>query len=119
MLHVFFDCHYDVPCWHKVDYQVDARLTESALMWLLEKLSNESNKNTVLWGVWFARNKKVWENKQLTPAVIVEMSYKQIIEWQEALKRGQTHAFSKSRNCYFISLCKVGSSRSRLFETEC
>lgn len=57
--------------------------------WLLEKLSSETHSNisnisAVMWGIWFARNQQIWENKVLTPAVAVEWSLKQIVEWREA-----------------------------------
>lgn len=41
---------------------------------------------TVLSGVWFARNKRVWEGKIVTPAVTMELSAKMIQEWVEANK---------------------------------
>lgn len=52
----------------------DMREVESAPEWFLHKLSTESSDNlikiaTVIWGVWWARNKRVWEGKTMTPAI--------------------------------------------------
>ena len=41
----------------------------------------------MLWGIWFARNKKVWEGKILSSAVAMEISTKVVGEWQEVNKR--------------------------------
>lgn len=50
---------------------------ESAPLWLLERLSCESHEviikiASVLWAVWFARNKKIWDVKVMTPSVAME-----------------------------------------------
>lgn len=75
-------------------YVSDMSRVESAPNWLLNRLCNESNENiikiaTVLWGVWFARNKRVWDHKRLTPAITVELSKNQISEWQQAMQMKQ------------------------------
>lgn len=73
-------------------YVKDMRLVESAPDWLLSRLCDKTNENiikiaTVLWGMWLERNKRVWENKHVTPDVTIDLSYKQIVDWQEAAKR--------------------------------
>ncbi|KAK1396329.1 hypothetical protein POM88_006192 [Heracleum sosnowskyi] len=42
-----------------------------------------------LWGIWFARNHKVWEGKIINPSTVVEISMKQKHDWQEAMKSKQ------------------------------
>ncbi|XP_017251076.1 uncharacterized protein LOC108221728 [Daucus carota subsp. sativus] len=65
---------------------------EYAPTWLLDKISREPSEliekiATTLWGIWYARNLKIWEGKQLTPSIAMDMSVKQVKEWQEAMKR--------------------------------
>ncbi|XP_074357898.1 uncharacterized protein LOC141697415 [Apium graveolens] len=43
--------------------------------------------STVLWRVWFARNKRIFENKSMTPAATMSWSGKQILEWQTINKK--------------------------------
>lgn len=42
---------------------------------------------TVLWGIWFSRNKKIWDEKIITPNVTLKISSKMVVEWQEANRR--------------------------------
>lgn len=61
---------------------------ESAPKWLLNKLFTETNENLikiamVLWGVWWTRNKCVWESKSVTPEIAIAWSSKQIKDWRE------------------------------------
>lgn len=42
---------------------------------------------TFLWDIWFFMNKKIWEAKHITPVVILDFSLKQMVEWQDAMKR--------------------------------
>lgn len=70
----------------------DMQLMESGPIWLLEKISSEipiviEKIVVVLWSVWFARNQKIWEAKNITPIVAVDISRKQVQEWQEARSR--------------------------------
>lgn len=68
------------------------REVESAPDWFSHKLSTESSKilvkiASVVWGVWWARNKRVWEGKVVTPKIAMDWSYKQIFEWREARRK--------------------------------
>lgn len=42
---------------------------------------------TALWGIWYARNKSIWENKYIPSSVVMQSSKKQIDEWHEVQKR--------------------------------
>lgn len=72
--------------------EYDMREVYEAPSWVLHKLATISGDEatkvaTVLWGVWYARNLKVWENKVLSPVLAMEGSSKQIMERREALAR--------------------------------
>lgn len=61
----------------------------SAPGWLLSKLDNCSSAEAtkiarVLWGVWFLRNKKVWENRVVTAGIAMTWNAKTISDWKEA-----------------------------------
>lgn len=76
---------------------------ESESDWLLEKMNSgtteeKENVAMLLWGIWFACNQKVWEDKIINPSTVVELTMKQKLEWQEAMKVKQlktTHLTSK------------------------
>lgn len=92
LLHLFCDCEFTRACWQHMGLIYDTRQVESAPEWLLETLSSDSNENlikvaTVVWGVWWARNKRVWEGKIMTPKLAMEWSSKQVFDWSEAQKK--------------------------------
>lgn len=94
LLHVFFDCDYAKRCWVKSGLSYDMGEVYSGPTWLLEKLCNEPEESLItiaktLWGIWFARNNRVWEEKQLTPDSTMELSSRQIAEWQEAQRKNK------------------------------
>lgn len=41
---------------------------------------------TILWGIWFARNKWVWENRKVEPIIAMNLSSRLVKEWQLAQK---------------------------------
>lgn len=91
LMHLFIDCTYATECWQRMGMVLNTWEIENASEWLLDKLNMESQENlvtiaTVIWGIWFARNQKLWENKVLTPAVALAWSSRQIVEWVEANK---------------------------------
>ena len=99
---MFFDCGFAQACWQKVELIYNMWEVESAPAWLLDKLSTESGDHlikiaTVLWGIWWARNNRVWEGKVITPHVAVAWSSKQIQDWREAQKR-KTQSSHNGRN---------------------
>lgn len=71
------------------DIQYNMWEEENAPQWLLVRLCSESTEKLchigmVLWGIWFFRNKKVWENKVVTPKFAMDWSFKQLVDWREA-----------------------------------
>ncbi|KAL8156575.1 hypothetical protein AgCh_001610 [Apium graveolens] len=68
--------------------EFDVTRMEVASDWLLDKLSSESTEVcgrivAIFWGIWFARNQKVWEQKILTPDLALQWSMKQVTQWRE------------------------------------
>lgn len=66
------DCRFASQCWLHSGLQYDMSLVESAPMWLLQRLSCEPHEviiriALVIWTIWFARNKKIREDKIMTP----------------------------------------------------
>lgn len=62
--------------------------------WVLDKLRTETEESIVklvkvLWGIWFARNKRIWEEKIIAPQVIMEVSSRMVTEWQFAQEKAQ------------------------------
>ena len=89
LLHVFFDCPFAKSCWQAVGFSLDMSQVYSAPEWLLSKLdtSNQAESvklTTVLWGIWFWRNKKVWEDKSVTAEIAMELSFNNVNEWRKA-----------------------------------
>ncbi|KAL8127458.1 hypothetical protein AgCh_014390 [Apium graveolens] len=81
-------------CWLKLGINVDSWDIEISHEWLLQKLATGSKEETlkivtVLWGVWFTRNKRIFENKVMTPDFVMAWSRRQIVEWQEANRKVQ------------------------------
>lgn len=71
LLHIFFDCKFAKDCWQVMNLEFNMANVENASDWLLQKLSGEPKDvnvqiATVLWGIWYARNLKVWDSKRLT-----------------------------------------------------
>ncbi|XP_074355893.1 uncharacterized protein LOC141695553 [Apium graveolens] len=67
---------------------------EYAPLWLLQKLSLGGSEELItiatgLWGIWNARNMRMWDSKVLTPALAMEWSKKQVNEWREVRKRSR------------------------------
>lgn len=74
---------------------------EHAHDWLLEKISNAPADEVVkvcivLWGVWFWRNKKVWDEKFVTSAFAMDSNFKMYSESIDA-KRKQSITVSQAR----------------------
>lgn len=87
--HIFFDCVFAQNCWEEVGMNVSLQADQTSSEWLLDMLCTQkmevlSKLVSVLWGIWFFRNKVVWENKMVTAKVAVEWSFKLIQEWRQA-----------------------------------
>ncbi|XP_074352125.1 uncharacterized protein LOC141691290 [Apium graveolens] len=89
LAHLFFDCRFAQECWKIVGLEYDTRDVEYVSEWLINKLSNDTAENlgrisAVLWRVWFSRNKRIFENKNMSPAITMNWSMTQIKEWRYA-----------------------------------
>lgn len=79
---------------------LDASTVEEAPGWILDKMATEKNETKillakVLWGIWNARNLKVWEQKLLTPSIAMQWSNNQIVQWQKARKKQMKNGTSQ------------------------
>lgn len=94
LLHVFFDCEFATQCWQYLGHRLDMRAVEYAPSWLLQILSSGSSEEIIsivtgLWGIWNARNMRLWENKVLTSALAMEWSRKTVNDWREVKNRSR------------------------------
>ena len=90
--HLFFECGFAKECWQQKGFDSNVWDIESSHEWLLHTLANGPDEIlvkmvSVLWGVWFARNKRIFENRFMSPATVMAWSAKQILEWQIANKK--------------------------------
>ncbi|XP_074373770.1 uncharacterized protein LOC141714129 [Apium graveolens] len=65
---------------------------EYAPDWLVTFLASEPLKDLVtmsaiLWGIWYTRNKRIFDDQNVPPAVVRTWCLKQVEEWQQANKR--------------------------------
>ena len=91
LLHVFFDCQYAAQCWDHAGLQYDMMAVESAPEWLLNRVNEGTMQEvckvaSVLWGIWYGRNKRVWDDKLISPAIATDWSMRAVKEWQQAQK---------------------------------
>lgn len=89
---ILFYYSFPTQCWRKVDLVFDMIKTESASIWPLYKLEKNTHENlvkivTVLEGIWFGRNKKIWEGKQLIISLVVDLSSREINDWKDVVRR--------------------------------
>lgn len=90
--HLFFECLFAIECWQKVGLSFDMSDVEYASSCMLDVISKENAENIqrmaiVLSGIWFSRNKKIWEGKIISPAIAIDLSNKQVQDWKEANRR--------------------------------
>lgn len=101
LAHIFFDCDFAKHCWSYLNLNYDMSTVEHVPEWVLLKLAEAPAEEVirifvVLWGIWFWRNKKVWENRSVSADFAMEGSFKMVNEWKEA-KRKQTTAVQDRR----------------------
>ena len=89
LIHIFFTCQFAMLCWQYSGMVFDLSLVEFAPSWLLARFESGPDHETfniarVLWGIWFFRNKKVWDHKVVTAAIAMDWSAKIISDWKEA-----------------------------------
>ena len=92
MLHLFYDCKFAQECWNHVGLVYDWSQVEVAQEWLLQKLSTANMDEllkicVVLWGIWYWRNKKVWDGKLVTSKFAMDSSFRLHAEWVQARKK--------------------------------
>lgn len=88
----FVDRKYVKESCQAVGLDFNSRAEEHAHVWLHNMLSKAPDDtlikiSTVLWSIWFAQNKQIFESKNLPPAVGISRSKEQIVEWREANKK--------------------------------
>lgn len=66
----------------------------------------------VLWGIWFFRNKKVWENKSVSHIVAMDWSSKSLSDWKSA--KHSRAAMQASILPSKIFLCRNGQPQLKL-----
>lgn len=86
MRHVFVECQFARRCWDGMGGGFDLSEVEVLSTWVLDKLGSEAEDRLVslakiLWGIWFARNRQVWEEKMINPLTAMEISSKMVAEW--------------------------------------
>ena len=89
LCHVFFECSFAISCWQSVNLLIDTSEMHEANVWLLEKLETAPQSEilkvcTVLYGIWYWRNKKVWEDKVVPGRVAMDCSIKMLQDWKKA-----------------------------------
>ncbi|KAK1378130.1 hypothetical protein POM88_024874 [Heracleum sosnowskyi] len=72
----------------------DMREEYSAPRWVLNKLETTKHEEmenicVVLWGIWYWRNKKVWNNQVINPYIVIENSLNVLREWKSVRKKVQ------------------------------
>ncbi|XP_074351779.1 uncharacterized protein LOC141690922 [Apium graveolens] len=65
---------------------------EDVSEWLVHQINHANSTEVtriarVLWGIWFFRNKKVWENKSVNHNVAMDWSSNSLLEWRNAKKK--------------------------------
>lgn len=94
LIHLFFECQFAKECWQIIGLSYNMWDVEYGDVWLLDRFNSASDEvlikiTVVLWGIWFARNKRIFESTNITPAVAMNWSKKQVDEWRQANKKPQ------------------------------
>lgn len=89
--HVFFYYPFASSCWQYAGIVYDMQMVDFVPDWLIQKICNASMEEIevvekVLWGIWYFRNRKVWDDKVVTNVVAMDWSTKSISDWKVAKK---------------------------------
>lgn len=89
LIHIFFECDFARSCWRYVGRSYDMSAVECVSEWFLHKLISASLDELqmivqVFWGIWFYRNKKVWEGKSVSCNLAMDWSLQFIQDWKGA-----------------------------------
>ncbi|KAL8099920.1 hypothetical protein AgCh_032253 [Apium graveolens] len=111
--HLFFECQIAKACWMNMSIHGD----QSVSSWLISLLTSEAKDVltkvvAVLWGIWFFRNKKIWEDKLVTAQVVVNWGTTRISDWFQAKKQVQGAVLTA-----LISPIKCTSGRDKIQTT--
>ena len=72
--HLFFECSFSKECWQLMGLNFEAHDMEHVSEWLVSFLAS----GAVLWGIWYARNKCVFDNKTMSPGIVKSWCLKQV-----------------------------------------
>lgn len=90
--HIFIDCCYAQACWHELRVVIDRSVIFTCPDWLLQVLSSESYDRlgqiaTIIYGIWSARNLRVWENKIVSVQQAMQWSCTQVKQWRDCQQK--------------------------------
>lgn len=90
--HLLLECSFAQRCWVVTGGEYDTTAVEYVSNWVLDRLINKTEGKLesmaqTLWGIWFSRNKRVWEGKESTPKVAMDIGSKMISDRKQAQQR--------------------------------
>lgn len=93
--HLFFECSFSKECWQLVGLNFEEHDMDYVSDWLVSFLASGPLKelftmSAVLWGIWYARNKCIFDNKIMSPTIVKSWCLKQVDDWQIANKHPVT-----------------------------
>lgn len=100
--HLFVECQFARHCWANLGGDFETSVVEILSTWMLDMLGTETDSKLVrlteiLWGIWLARNKRVWEEKNLSPGLVMEISSRMVTEWQAAQHKSNSMVQSRAQ----------------------
>lgn len=92
--HLFIECSFARNCWSAADGDHITPEIESLPSWVLDQLSTETEVRLqmlakIMWSIWYARNRRVWEEKVIPVTTAIWVGFKMLTEWQDAQQRYQ------------------------------
>ncbi|XP_074376865.1 uncharacterized protein LOC141718382 [Apium graveolens] len=100
--HVFFECEFASSCWQTVDFIFDTSEMHDVHAWILDKLDRAPQSEamricTVLYGIWYWRNQRVWNDKVVPGKTAMDLCFKFVQDWKEARSKGVTEVPNKKQ----------------------